>query len=74
MGHGCGSNHHNIKMSLKHEDWNNRSPTSRASASYTLTTPLSLPMAVSVCDDDDDVDPVVDMLLVLVPPCQIQST
>ena len=45
----------------------NPSLTSRASASYTLTTPLSLPMAVSRCDDDDD-DPVVDMLVVLVPP------
>lgn len=41
--------------------------TSRASASYTFTTPLSLPTAVSLCDDDDD-DPVVDTLLVLVPP------
>lgn len=38
----------------------NRSLTSRASASCTLTTPPSLPTAVSLCDDDDD-DPVVDI-------------
>lgn len=46
-------------------------PTSRASASYTLTTPLSLPTAVSLCGDDD-VDPVADMLVVLVPPYMME--
>lgn len=42
--------------------------TSRESASYTLTTPLLLPTAVSILCEDEDDDPVVAMLLVLVPP------